>query len=201
MARYYAGHAATTQMSHKKPPRGVESSMRLIAALAGALLACALPPTASATDERTAAGDSDGSSVIGSGGVFALLDSYGHPYLVGLQYRGAPRTDWSLRPGIGLLAGENRMSYLYADLAHDFALPRQWFATLSFGFGWFDNGDAIDVVDAREFQTVVAVSRRLASGARIGLSASHISNGGLSSPNGGTETLAVFFARPVRPSR
>ena len=57
------------------------------------------------------------------------------------------------------------------------------------------------MVDAREFQTVLAVSRRLASGARIGMSASHVSNASLSSPNKGTETLALFVAVPVRRER
>ena len=152
--------------------------------------------TAAGTGPATGA---DAPVLIGSVGVFAMLDDYGQPLLVGLQYRGGPRTGWALRPGVGLLAGEGGMSYLFADLAHDLALPRQWVATLSLGFGWFNNGDRIDVVDAREFQTVLAVSRRLANGARIGLAASHISNGGLSSPNKGTETLA-FAVRRACPS-
>jgi hypothetical protein len=202
MARYYADHAATSQTSDKKSPRGAESSMRFITALAGALLACALPPDAMAATDGSSAGPGGESLVIGSAGVFALLDDeFDYPLLLGLQYRAAPRTGWLLRPGVGILAGEDRIGYLYVDLARDFTLSRQWFATLSLGFGWFNNGDGIEVVDAREFQTVVAVSRRLRGGARIGLSGSHISNGGLSSPNRGTETLALFFALPVRPLR
>ena len=173
--------------------------MRPLTALAAGLVACALP-LATVADTGPATG-ADAPVMIGSVGVFALLDDYGHPLLGGLQYRGEPRTGWALRPGAGLLAGEGGMTYLFADLAHDFALPRQWPATLSLGFGWFDDGDRIDVVDAREFQTVLAVSRRLANGARIGLAASHISNASLSSPNKGTETLALFVALPVSRGR
>ena len=173
--------------------------MRPLSALAAGLVACVLPlATVAGTGPAPGA---DAPVLIGSVGVFALLDDYDYPLLGGLQYRGRPRTDWALRPGVGLLAGEGGMTYLFADLAHDFALPRQWTATLSLGFGWFDDGDGIDVVDAREFQTVLAVSRRLANGARIGLAASHISNGSLSSPNKGTETLAVFVALPVSRGR
>jgi len=175
--------------------------MRPFTILASVLAACGLPLATTADPRPAAAAGTDESFVIGSAGVFALLDDYDRPLLGGLQYRGSPRTGWALRPGAGVLAGEGGMTYLFADLARDFALPRQWVATLSLGFGWFDDGDSIDVVDAREFQTVLAVSRRLASGARIGVSASHVSNASLSSPNKGTETLALFVAVPVRRGR
>ena len=175
--------------------------MRPFTILAAVLVAGGLPLATSADPRAVDAAGTDTSFVIGSAGVFALLDDYGHPLLGGLQYRGIPRTGWALRPGVGLLAGEGGMTYLFADLAHDFALPQQWVATLSLGFGWFDDGDSIDVVDAREFQTVLAVSRRLANGARVGVSASHVSNASLSSPNKGTETLALFVAVPVRRGR
>jgi hypothetical protein len=173
--------------------------MHPISVLAAGLVAGVLPLAAMAGTDPTTG--TDAPVLIGSAGAFALLDDYGYPLLGGLQYRGEPRTSWALRPGAGLLAGEGGMTYLFADLAHDFALPRQWYATLSLGFGWFDDGDGIDVVDAREFQTVLAVSRRLANGARIGLAASHVSNASLSSPNKGTETLALFVALPVRRGR
>jgi hypothetical protein len=167
------------------------------------VLAAGLIATLSATTGgKTAAADApdtarDAPVLIGSAGAFAILDDFGEPLLLGLQYRGRPYTRLGLRPGIGLLYGEDGQSYLFADLAHDWQLPRRWVATLSFGFGWFNDGDDIEVVDAREFQTVLAVSRRLGNGARFGISGSHISNGGLSSPNRGTETLALFYAFPV----
>ena len=106
----------------------------------------------------------DAPVLIGSAGAFAVLDDFGEPLLLGLQYRGRPYTRLGLRPGIGLLYGEDGQSYLFADLAHDWQLPGRWVATLGFGFGWFNNGDDIEVVDAREFQTVLALSRRLANG-------------------------------------
>jgi len=171
--------------------------MRLVPVLAGVLLASSLSRAAPAAGADPATANLAAPVLIGSAGVFALLDDeFADRLLLGLQYRGAPRTSWSLRPGVGVLGGEDGMSYLYADLARDFALPRRWIATLSFGFGWFNNGDRIEVVDAREFQTVLAVSRQLGRGTRIGLSASHVSNGGWSSPNQGTETLALFVALP-----
>jgi hypothetical protein len=170
-------------------------SLTLLAAGLIAALSAAMPPAVAAGS--TPAPVQDAPVLIGSAGAFAILDDFGEPLLLGLQYRARPYTRLDLRPGVGLLYGQDGQSYLFADLAHDWQLPHRWVATLSFGFGWFNNGDDIEVVDAREFQTVLALSRRLANGGRVGLSTSHISNGGLSSPNRGTETLALFYALPL----
>ena len=136
--------------------------MRCLTVLAAGLmvaLSSGAPPAAAAEDAVAAARDAP--VVIGSAGAFAILDDFGEPLLLGLQYRGRPHTRLDLRPGVGLLYGQDGQSYLFADLAHDWQLPHRWVATLSFGFGWFNNGDDIEVVDAREFQTVLALSRRL----------------------------------------
>jgi hypothetical protein len=49
-----------------------------------------------------------------------------------------------------------------------------------------------------EFRSGIAVTRRLASGARLGLAGYHVSNGGLHRPNNGAETLVLFLTLPVR---
>ena len=139
--------------------------------------------------------------VICSVGTFALVDDLDYPLRAGLQYRSRPRTDWALRPGIGVSAGAHGMGYVYADLARDFALPQRWALTLSFAAGYFVNGDFIGVSEPLEFQSGIAFSRRLDGGVRIGLAVHHISNGGRAHPNNGTETLVVFVAVPVTPSR
>ena len=172
--------------------------MRPLTALAAGLIATLSTGTAGTVAAAGApAAARDVPVVIGSAGAFAVLDDFGEPLRLGVQYRGRPYTRLDLRPGVGLLYGEDGQSYLFADLAHDWQLSDRWVATLSFGFGWFNNGDDIEVVDDREFQTVLALSRRLANGGRVGMSGSHISNGGLSSPNRGTETLALFYAFPL----
>ena len=172
--------------------------MRPLTALTASLIAALSSGTAGTVVAADAPDTTrDAPVLIGSAGAFAILDDFGEPLMLGLQYRGRPYTRLDLRPGVGLLYGEDGQSYLFADLAHDWQLSDRWVATLSFGFGWFNDGDDIEVVDAREFQTVLALSRRLTNGGRVGLSGSHISNGGISSPNRGTETLALFYAFPV----
>jgi hypothetical protein len=121
---------------------------------------------------RYYAGDA-GPVVVTSAGVFALVEAYDYPYLVGLQYRGRPLTAWSLQPGIGFSAGSDGMSFLCVDLARDFTLPRRWFPTLSL------------------------------AGARLGLGGYHISNAGLADENNGTEAIALTMTLrlPLQPSR
>jgi len=80
--------------------------MRPFTILASVLAACGLPLANVGGPASAAAAGTDESFVIGSAGVFALLDDYDCPLLGGLQYRGSPRTGWALRPGAGVLAGE-----------------------------------------------------------------------------------------------
>jgi hypothetical protein len=197
MARYYAGHAAPTQTSTKNPAAARSRPMRIVRAAAGGLLALVLVLNLGAARAADEALPDAGPWVIGSAGTFALVEQYDYPYLVGLQYRGTPRTGWSLMPGIGVAGGPDGMGYCYADLARDFALPRRWAMTLSLAAGYFLNGDAVGVNEPLEFQSGLAFSRRLQGGVRLGLAGYHVSNGGLAHPNNGTEALVLFVAVPV----
>ena len=67
--------------------------------------------------------------------------------------------------------------------------------------GCFVNGDQVGVREHLEFQSAMALSRVLDGGLRVGLAVHHVSNGGLASPNNGTESLVVFVRYPLgRPS-
>jgi len=172
--------------------------MRLITALAACLLACATAAAAPVVEGAPSTGDDGGPFVIAAAGRLVLVDEVDDPYLIGLQYRGAPRTGWALRPGLGADAGADDLWFVYADVARDFALPRRWFVTLSVGGGWFANGERVGADFDLEFRSGIAVARRMASGARLGLAGYHVSNGGLDRPNYGAETLVLFLAWPVR---
>ena len=172
--------------------------MRLITALAACLFACLPASAAPAVEGGPVTGDDDGPFLIAAAGRFVLVDEVDDPYLIGLQYRGAPRTGWALRPGLGADAGADDLWFVYADVARDFALPRRWFVTLSIGGGWFANGERVGADFDLEFRSGIAVARQLASGARLGLAGYHVSNGGLDRPNYGAEALVLFLALPVR---
>lgn len=172
--------------------------MRLITAVAACLLACAPACAAPADASGPVAGTDDGPFLIASAGRFILVDQVDDPHLIGLQYRGVPRTAWALRPGLGADAGAEDLLFVYADVARDFGLPRRWFVTVSCGGGWFANGDRVGADFDLEFRSGIAVTRRLASGSRLGLAGYHVSNGGLHRPNKGAETLVLFLTLPVR---
>jgi hypothetical protein len=201
MAGYYADHAAPTQTSTKKLSAARSRRMRFIPAIGCGLLALALPLAAARAADAGLSAPGTNPWVIGSAGTFALVEEFGYPYLVGLQYRSTPRTSWALMPGVGLAGGPDGMGYFYADLAHDFALPRRWTMTLSLAGGYFLNGDGIGTNEQLEFMSGIAFARGLSSGVRLGLAGYHISNGGLAHPNNGSEALALFVAVPFRSSR
>jgi hypothetical protein len=93
------------------------------------------------------------------------------------------------------------MAFLYLDLLRDFRLGERWFLTPSLAAGYFMNGDAIGANEQLEFQSAIALSRVLDGGLRVGLAVHHVSNGGLASPNNGTESLVFFVRVPLgRPS-
>lgn len=169
---------------HAAPACGRVASLMLLAATAAA---AEPPPTVP--------------WVIASAGTFALVEEFDYPYRLGLQYRSTPRTAWALAPGIGVAAGPDGMGYFYADVAHDFHLPRQWSMTLSLAAGYFLNGDAIGANEQLEFQSGLELTRALKNGMRIGLAGYHVSNGGLAHPNNGSEALVLLLGIPVRSSR
>ena len=175
--------------------------MRFVPALGCGLLALSLPLAAARAADAGQPVPVANPKVIGSAGTFALVEEFGYPYLVGLQYRSTPRTSWALMPGAGMAGGPDGIGFFYADVAHDFTLPRRWTLTLSLAGGLFLNGDAIGANEQLEFQSGIAFARQLENGVRVGLAGYHISNGGLEHPNNGSEALVLFLAVPVRLSR
>jgi len=137
-------------------------------------------------------------AIVLSAGTFALVEAYDYPYRLGLQYRLGARGRWSLEPGLGAAFGPDGMAFLYLDLLRDFPLGDGWLVTPSLAGGYFANGDEIGVHDHLEFQSGIALSRRLDGGSRVGLAVYHVSNGGLESRNNGTEALVVFVRYPLR---
>jgi len=136
-------------------------------------------------------------AVVVSAGTFALVEAYDYPYRLGIQYRFAARGRWSLEPGLGAAFGPDGMAFLYLDLLRDFRLGGRWFLTPALAAGYFANGDGIGVNESLEFQSAIALSRLLDGGLRVGLAVHHVSNGGLESPNNGTESLVVFVRVPL----
>ena len=165
--------------------------------IAGLGMTCwlGLVPTATAGDGPAAP------EIVISAGTFALVESYNYPHHLGLEVRLRPRTGWRLAPAVGAAVGPDGIAYLYVDLTRDFRLGNRWVLTPSLGAGRFANGDSIGVLDHLEFRSGIAIARSFSGGTQLGIATYHVSNGGLSHPNNGTEGLVAFLRLPVSPSR
>jgi hypothetical protein len=129
-------------------------------------------------------------------GTLGALDG-GSPLAMGVECRWQPFGRWSLVPGAGFVAGDDRSRFAYADLSRSFAVGTLWSATLSFGAGHFDDGTEVRLGHPLVFKSGIEVGRWVDGRWRIGLAFDHLSNGGLSGHNPGTEMLVLRLSAPL----
>jgi len=130
-----------------------------------------------------------------------ILDNTGHSQRYGLEYRFksfAGPYGFRLIPSVGAAASNNNAYFIYTDLRHDFYMNDQWLLTPSFGIGLFRNGDNFNLGDNKEFRSGIELAYRFDNDYRAGLALFHISNGGLSSRNPGTEVLVFSVSIPIK---
>lgn len=119
------------------------------------------------------------------------------PLAMGLEYRWHAVGRWSLVPGGGMVAGDDHSRYAYANLSRDFTFGRHWTATVSFGAGYFHDGHEVRLGHPLIFQSGIELGRWFDGGWRVGLAFDHLSNGGLSENNPGTEMLVLRVSMPL----
>jgi len=68
--------------------------------------------------------------------------------------------------------------------------------TPSFGVGYYEDGDGLNLGNEIEFRTALEISYKLQNENRIGLSFSHISNANLGDKNPGVEILSLSYHIP-----
>lgn len=115
----------------------------------------------------------------------------------GLEYRTRPYSKWALVPAVGFARAENGATFVYADLRHDFWLNDRWVVIPSFGVGAFDDTEEIDLGETLEFRSGVELAYRFYGQYRVGVAVFHLSNGGLSDKNPGTEALVISLCIPL----
>ncbi len=131
-----------------------------------------------------------------SAGTLGVLDD-ASPLAMGLEYRWHGFSRWSIVPGAGLVAGDDDSRYVYANLSRDFPLGYDWTATISFGAGHFRDGSEVQLGHPLIFQSGIELGRWIERRWRIGLAFDHLSNGGLSEHNPGTEMLVLRVSMPL----
>lgn len=134
---------------------------------------------------------------LGVGHVAILDDNIRDPLVYKLEYRFRPKTKWQLAPSIGVARSENDASFVFADLARDYFLTERWVLTPSFGLGTFDDGRDVKLGNDLEFRSGLRISYQFHNDMRLALEIFHLSNGGISDQNPGTEPMFLSFFLPL----
>ena len=133
-------------------------------------------------------------------GQVGILDDVEGDQRYGLEYRFKSFSgpwDFRLIPAIGFAASSNGAAFLYSDLRHDFYLNDRWILIPSFGIGIFDDSEDIELGNTLEFRSGIEIAYQFSNKMRAGVALFHLSNGGISSSNPGTEALVFSVCIPI----
>ena len=97
---------------------------------------------------------------------------------------------------VGLAVTSKVASYGYAGLAFDVPLGAQVRVTPSFAAGLYTPGEGKDLNNPLQFRTGLGLAVRIREGSRLGVEVSHLSSGGLATPNPGVESLVLTWEIP-----
>ena len=133
-------------------------------------------------------------------GQVGILDDLNGPQRYGLEYRFKSFSGpWGFRliPAVGAAISNNGAGFVYTDLRHDFYLSRRWILIPSFGVGIFNDSSEIELGNEIEFRSGVELAYQFRNKIRAGIAIFHLSNGGISSENPGTEALVLSICIPM----
>jgi hypothetical protein len=113
-----------------------------------------------------------------------------------IEWRGAFAFP-ALSPLAGLMATSDSAAYAFAGLYIDFEFFERLVVTPSVAAGLYSKGSGRDLGDAVQFRSQIEVAYTLGNATRLGLSLSHLSDGGFSSTNSGSESVLLSYALPL----
>ncbi len=137
---------------------------------------------------------------ITAGQVGILDDDLDGPQRYGLEYRFKSFSGpggFRLIPAVGFATSKNGAKFIYSDLRHDFYLNNRWILIPSFGIGLFDDSEEIQLGNELEFRSGIEIAYQFRNKMRAGIAIFHLSNGGISSQNPGTEALVFSVCIPI----
>lgn len=133
-------------------------------------------------------------------GQVGVLDDTKNVQRYGLEYRFKSFSGpfgFRLIPAIGAAFANDNARFIYTDLRHDFYLSKNWVLIPSFGLGIFKDSRKIKLGNNLEFRSGVELAYQFKNKVRAGLAIFHLSNGGVSSQNPGTEALVFSMCFPI----
>ena len=117
--------------------------------------------------------------------------------LASLQWRSGSSWLGLFRPWLTLTGTDQGSGYLGGGVGFDLPLTQHWIVAPSFGPVIYWQGDGLSLGEALEFRSRIEFDYRFNDGQRVGLSLAHISNGGLSHRNPGTQTAEIDYWHPL----
>lgn len=93
--------------------------------------------------------------------------------------------------------GEKDAYYASAGLLMDIPLGERWVLTPSFGGGYYNEGEGLNLGFNMQFRSAIELTYRFNNGHRLGVALAHLSNGSLDEVNPGTETLQLNWLIPL----
>lgn len=133
-------------------------------------------------------------------GQVGILDDIDGAQRYGLEYRFKSFAGpWGFRliPAVGFAASSNGANFIYSDLRHDFYLNDRWILIPSFGVGIFTDSEEIQLGNELEFRSGLEIAYQFRNKVRAGIALFHLSNGGISNDNPGTESLVFSLCIPI----
>ncbi len=130
-------------------------------------------------------------------GIFDVFQDEGYKAVnFNFEWRGETVV-WRLKPLVGIGATTDGSFYGYAGVALDIPLGDRWVLTPNFAPSLYLDGDGKDLGYPLEFRSGIEVAYRFEDQSRLGIALHHLSNASLGDDNPGTETLNVYYARPL----
>lgn len=113
-----------------------------------------------------------------------------------LEVRLPWRLPGSLAPFAGVAITTSAATFAYGGFAVDVPVGPRLRVTPSFATGIYGRGSGKDLNHPVQFRTGLEIALRLGTGARLGLEVTHLSSGGLATPNPGVESLMLVYEVP-----
>lgn len=125
-------------------------------------------------------------------------DDLDNPDIYGIDYRMLPFSKWNLIPAIGYFYKDGGARYLYTELRYDYWLSKNWVLVPSYGVGYYDKDDELDLGGEFEARAGLEISHSFDNNYRLGLVFFHLSHGSLNgSKNPGTEAVTLSISIPL----
>jgi lipid A 3-O-deacylase len=163
------------------------------------LASLCMATSANAQYEKSAQSETTPPSLLtlGIGHYDALDDHEGVDFR--MEYR-AGKNIWleNLKPWIGAEVTSHGTLWIGGGALYDYSFSPHWYLTPSLGGGVYNKGSSdVDLDYPIQFRSQLELSYAFANQSRIGVSISHISNGGLGDSNPGAEVVNVQYSLPV----